>query len=144
VKNRGSNRRVPVPALLIALGFMEYVAAKRATKSVKLFPELVARKIGETPTAEFSKWWRRYTEGLGVWRKREKVFHSFRGSFKDRCRESFVPKEVHDRITGHASGDEADNYGKGHSVRALAEHMKSITYPGVDLRALTMKAKRAA
>jgi len=66
------------------------------------------------------------------------VFHSFRHSFKDACRDSGLYEEMHDALTGHAApsgknGNVGRDYGTGFSLHALNEAVKRIEYRGLDL-----------
>jgi integrase len=51
--------------------------------------------------------------------KCELTSHSFRHAMKDRLREAGCPKDIRDAIQGHGSGDVADNYGQGHTLRTM-------------------------
>ena len=60
-------------------------------------------------------------------------FHAFRHTFKRQCRECGIPKDIHDAITGHPSGDVADTYGGTYPLRPLADAMQRLKYDRLDL-----------
>ncbi|SIT81147.1 Site-specific recombinase XerD [Yoonia rosea] len=109
VKNKGSQRRVPVHSSLpwITTG-----------KTGQMFPEFTRDKDGKAQASASKALMpliRRVTDD------KAKVVHSLRGNFKDMLRDAGVSKEVNDFITGHASGDVAGNYGSGPSLRVRKE-----------------------
>ena len=66
------------------------------------------------------------------------MFHSFRHGFKDACRDSDIPKELNDRLTGHGGGV-GDSYGADdYPLRPLADAMNKLRYRGLDLAHLAM------
>ena len=83
-------------------------------------------------TGNWSKWWARYTDDLGITDPR-KVFHSFRHSFKDACRAARIGEELHDALTGHSSASVGRTYGTGMPLEVLAEAVAKISYKGLDL-----------
>lgn len=98
LKNSTSNRIIPIHPILVELGFLDFVKSKRA---VYLFDDLHHHGSYE-PTKPFSQWFGRYLRRTGILEK-QKVFHSFRHTFKDECRRNGIEEEVHDALTGHGS-----------------------------------------
>lgn len=95
-----------------------------------LFPELSTNTYGKK-TAEFSDWFNQeFLHGLGI-TSPSKVFHSFRHLFVDRCREAHLPDTVHFALVGHARSGSNQNYGRGLSIRALAEGLARVSFPGL-------------
>lgn len=128
IKNRGSIRNVPLHPALIDLGFLDYV--KKLPKDGLLFPD-------STNAAAYSKRFGRLLDKVEL-TDPTLVFHSFRHSFKDACRDSGLYEETHDALTGHAAptgknGNVGRDYGKGFSLHALNEAVKKIEYRGLDL-----------
>jgi integrase len=61
-------------------------------------------------------------------------FHSFRHTFKHYCRLASIPTDVHNEITGHETGDVADNYGgMSYPLAPLVEGMGRYRVPGFKL-----------
>lgn len=131
VKNKNSNRDVPIHPELIRLGFLKYVESHDPGTSI--FPKL-SRIKGRQLTHNYSKWWGNWCRlELGITDTR-KVFHSFRHAFKDACRNSGIPREIHDAFTGHVGSDVGSTYGVGHSVKTLGEAMGRVRYEGLVLQ----------
>jgi integrase len=102
LKTNSSQRIVPVHEGLIRLGFMEYVGdvRRREGESAFLFP-LVAPDRGRAGVPAYSQWFGRYLRNQGV-KDRNKVFHSFRHSFKDALTQQGVEEELRKALMGHA------------------------------------------
>ncbi|KAF0096435.1 MAG: putative Phage integrase [Puniceicoccaceae bacterium 5H] len=131
LKNASSARRVPLHPALLEAGFLDEVERQRRLGSTHLFPALRHDMI--KCTGPFSKWINRYlSRTCGVDDKR-KVFHSFRHTFKDACREAEVPGEVQEALMGHSSGKVGDSYGRGFSMRRLFEEISKVKYNGLIL-----------
>jgi integrase len=99
-----------------------------APQEGSLFPRMWEDSGIDRNVKAWSQWFGRYKRRLGI-KDRRKVFHSLRHTFKDLCRDADVPKEVHDRLTGHTQGDAAWGYGEGGSLRLMAKHMGRIKVP---------------
>lgn len=142
LKNRTSRRQMPIHPKLIELGILDYVARLRSAGQSRLFPQITPTKL-ESAGGNWAKWWARYvrgetasTRGRGIPKDDAQVFHSFRHNFKDACRAAELPKEVHDRLTGHSSGDVGSTYGLGVPVEVLARAIAKVSYPNLDLSSL--------
>lgn len=109
VKTDGSERRVPIHSDLVKLGFLDVASAARSEGRDRIFHEIKPTAEGEL-MGSWSKWFGRYRRTLGVSGK-DTPFHSFRHSFKHYARACNLDKAVNDAITGHESGDVADQYG---------------------------------
>lgn len=135
-KNR---REVPVHAELVQLGLIAWRKGREAEVGLDapLFPSFEANGANKRSGA-WSKWFNRYLrDDCGIADPR-KVFHSFRHTFKDACRNSGVPEDHHDQLTSHASrGRTAGRgYGIGLSVDALNRSVQKVRYRGLDLSGL--------
>jgi integrase len=131
VKNKSSRRSLPLHPELLRCGFVAYVDERRRKGDVRLFPDLRAAVSGQV-TGNWSKWWGRYLDGLGISDPR-KVFHSFRHTFKRACRTARIEEELHDALTGHTSASVGREYGSGVPLEVLAEAIAKVTYNGLDL-----------
>lgn len=132
VKTAGSRRKVPLHPELVKAGFIRYRDHIAKSGSERLFPELKPDRHGHA-TGNWSKWFGRYLRGtIGITDPR-KVFHSFRHTFKDACRDAGLPEDVHDALTGHVNDSVSRGYGSGHSLKVLAQAMAKIKYPGLGL-----------
>jgi len=131
VKNRSSRRKLPLHPELVRCGLLDYVADRRRAGDERLFPGLRPSNTGQM-TGNWSKWWARYTDELGITDPR-KVFHSFRHAFKDACRAARIEEELHDALTGHTSASVGRKYGNGVPLEVLAEAIAKVNYKGLDL-----------
>jgi hypothetical protein len=143
-KNR---REVPVHAELVRLGLVAWRMKREAEVGLDgpLFPHFEPNRAKKR-SGPWSKWFNRYLrDGCRIADPR-KVFHSFRHTFKDACRNSDVPEDHHDQLTSHASrGRNAGRgYGVGLSLDTLNRSLQRVRYRGLDLSALYPEARQAA
>ena len=131
VKNRSSRRKLPLHPELVRCGLLAYVEERRRAGDDRLFPALSPSNTGQM-TGNWSKWWARYTDDLGITDNR-KVFHSFRHTFKDACRAARIEEELHDALTGHTSASVGRRYGNGVPLDVLADAVARVSYKGLDL-----------
>jgi hypothetical protein len=79
------------------------------------------------------KWFNRYLhETLDL--PSTVVFHSFRHTFKDLCRDALIPRDLHHALTGHARNKDekknvGDDYGKGFALETKLAQMRKIKLP---------------
>lgn len=145
-KNR---REVPVHSELVRLGLVAWLLRREAEVGLDgpLFPHFEPNRAKKR-SGPWSKWFNRYLrDDCGITDPR-KVFHSFRHTFKDACRNSDVAEDHHDQLTSHASrGRNAGRgYGVGLSLGTLNRSLQKVRYGGLDLSALRppVLASRAA
>nr|WP_160164168.1 site-specific integrase [uncultured Caulobacter sp.] len=134
LKNRQSQRPVPIHRALIQAGFVRRAQVARQRGEVYLFPELPhdpAEVLSSSRT--FTKWWgmwceRNGGEGSGI-NDPNKTFHSFRHSFKRACRDAGLGEEIHDLLTGHKGASVGRGYGQGAGLKVLSEAIERVSYP---------------
>ena len=128
LKNSSSCRRVPIHQQLIDFGLLSLVNVTGLKSHDRLFP-LLASSGSRQITASWSQWFGRYLrQEIGI-ADRRKTFHSFRHTFKDICREQGIPKEIHDRLTGHSSRDVSDGYGDARfPIKPLSAAINSLSF----------------
>lgn len=130
LKNAGSERDVPVHPELIRLGLLRYADRLKLEGHAELFPRLNAHASGKR-AHKWGQWFGGYLRNeCGVTDKRV-VYHSFRHSLKDACRECDLSEELQRAIMGHAARDVAGSYGSGFSRRRIIEGMAQIKVPGM-------------
>jgi integrase len=110
VKNKNSDRLVPVHRQLIADGLMEWLEPKKC------------RLFNLTSHAASKRLNRRISEA-GI-TDDSKVFHSLRHTFKTAARE-VMGLEFHDKLTGHASQSVGQTYGQ---YRNLKSHIDKVAF----------------
>jgi integrase len=139
LKTESSRRRVPIHDVLISSGFLRFVQSVKTASGTeaRLFPELSADTKGAL-TGNWSKWFGRYLRNnIGI-KDARKVFHSFRHTFKDACREAGMNEEVHDALTGHAGSGVGRHYGSGqYPISRLIEAMARIHFEGFQAPVIT-------
>lgn len=138
LKNEQSRRHTPVHPLLIRIGFLDFVVAMRGRGEKQLFPTFKPNRSGVWAD-KFSKSFGRELDRK-VTKDSRYVFHSFRHTWEDACRDSGIPKDVRIRLNGHASADISDDYGVGHSLKTRAKWMARLRVP-VDLSHLIADRK---
>lgn len=127
------SRRVPLHAELIRCGFLQYVARQKEAGERELFP-LIKSSPGRARTGAWSQWYGRYLrEDIGI-ADPDVVFHSFRHTFKDICREARIQEEEHDAMTGHKNASISRKYGnKLYPLGPLHECIKGFHVKGLTL-----------
>ncbi len=134
LKTDAARRRIPLHAILIRLGFLDYVAFVRATGAKRLFPSL--DEYRGRFTKNWSRWWGRWMGKLGLGDP-GLTFHSFRHTFTAELRRLNCSVSVMKELLGHAQTDVTSGYGRrgGHlyELEALNEELQRISYPGLDV-----------
>jgi integrase len=132
VKTEGSERRIPVHADLIASGFIDYAKAQQGR--VRLFPDLKGGEKDGRISGAWGQWFSEYLRTkCGVTDERM-TFHSFRHTFKHCARQSLIPPDVNNALTGHETGRIADAYGGlSYPLHPLVEGMNRYRVPGFTL-----------
>lgn len=137
-KTEGSVRRVPVHPELVRLGLLQYVSTLKERNEEWLFP-LLAADVKGNRSGNWSKWFHRYLRNTVKITDPAIVFHSFRHTFKDVCRECSIPEDVHDALTGHKNANVSRSYGSGlYPLSPLVEAMNRFRIRGLDLSGLTL------
>jgi integrase len=152
LKTDNAARAIPVHPELSRIGFLEYVEVVRRTEGENawLFP-------GASPdeprgSAAYSKWFGRYLRDKCGITDTNKVFHSFRHTFKDALRAAGTSEELSDAITGHSNRSVGRSYGaKGSNailrrfgLSRLVEAVEHVSYSALDLSGLKWTAPSQA
>lgn len=131
LKNQGSRRKIPVHSTLIKLGFIEYV--QRQADGM-IFPLLLESKEFKEIGSNWSKWFGRFLRVNLKITDKKLVFHSFRHTFKEYCRNAGIATEVHHALTGHSMGNVGDNYGGiYYPIPPLVEAMNKYVIPNLKI-----------
>lgn len=121
VKNTLSKRPVPVPQVLIDLGFERFL---KTVKSGALFG------LRRSPSGGFpnlSKDLNAMIRSCGIYDPL-KVFHSFRHTTRTKARTFNIPEEAMDFLSGHAPANVGRSYGT-HEIPLLKRLVDQIQYP---------------
>lgn len=141
LKSESSRRRIPLHAMLIRLGFLDYVSAVKARGATRLFPDL-AEYRGRY-TKNFSRWWGRWLTKLEL-ADSSLAFHSFRHSFTAELRRLKCNVSIMKELLDHKQLDTTSGYGRTngymHELGDLNEELQRTSYPGLCLdRLLAMR-----
>jgi integrase len=112
LKTRESERKVPL--IGIALEAVK-AALKLPREGLGLFEQYAKPRGNDIASGAVNKRLQRW--GM--------TSHDLRHTMKDRLREVGCPKDIRDAIQGHTSGDVADTYGEGHSLKTM-QHWISL------------------
>lgn len=128
LKNRTSERIVPLHSSLIDAGFLKFATGNSTDR---LFPDLVAMSKGNY-THNFSKWFGRFKKMVGF-NQRSLVFHSFRHGFRDACREAGISEETALALGGWARSNQGQKYGDRSKVPILHKAVEQLDFGGFRL-----------
>ena len=127
LKNKGSERIIPIHPKLIEMGFLSYVEHRRRNNKKKVF-DLTPIKRG-TYGRSIQAWFARHLDNIGM-PERDKVFHSFRHTFETKAVEKRIPTEYQNALGGWVDyGVGQRIYGKKKDVRIMLEELSKISYP---------------
>jgi integrase len=117
LKNRGSERRVPVHPVLIDEGFIEFINKLNIKDDKRIFTT--------RPTQRISEWIR---EVVGITREELRPNHGWRHLFEDLCMLGGVLDAARLYITGRMTGRSDAGYGKSDvMLPGLATEMKKVS-----------------
>ncbi|MAM87518.1 MAG: integrase [unclassified Hahellaceae] len=120
IKTESSKRRIPLHPDLLELNFLAYKDSVPAEG--RLFPKLRFHPT-EGYGHNYGKRWKEYLQKVAKIESKADPVHGFRHTFKSLCREAYIPREVHDWITGHANQNVGDTYGQNPLMR-MSEELK--------------------
>jgi integrase len=132
IKNRESERHVPVHDTLRRIGFDRFVQWQRSRGQTWLFPELRPDRMG-VRTSGFSRWFARYLDDTVGIADPSYTFHSLRHTFKAYGRRCRLDAYLLDALQGHAPSTVGGTYGGKPPVSELAAAMRALVYEGLDL-----------
>ncbi len=133
LKNRGSEREIPIHSRLIDLGFIDFVNFQRSLGQTRVFPEL--KRNTKDQFAVPSKYFSKYLREIGVKNAANdrKSFHSFRHTFIDEMRALDVPLEQFRPIVGHTDSSVTAKYGTraNVSIRLRTSIIQKLSFDSV-------------
>lgn len=135
LKNRYTRRYLPIHPELIRLGFLDYVAARRAAGDRQLFPEAKRDANGHYGD-HVTDWFARLLasrglRGQGV-NSGNLTLHSLRHTFQDALRDAGIEETLEGQVlAGRRRGSDATAaaYGNGRNMTQLALQLAKIAYP---------------
>ena len=127
LKNKTSERIIPIHPKLIEMGFLCYVEHRRRNNQKKLFDLHYSQRNGYG--CSIQHWFGRYLDKIGMPEK-DKVFHSFRHTFETKAVEKKIPTEYQNALGGWADyGVGQKVYGHNKNIKAVLEEIIKISYP---------------
>ena len=141
VKNQNSVRRVPLHHMLVALGFLEFVARRRKEEpDGPLFSGLKRNGNGSMANA-VNVWWARHVKGIFGPAPTDgpngaRGVHSLRHSWAAAARACGLDDSTRKRLGGWHQADASEGYGWHDALPFLKEKIDKIEFPKVDFSAL--------
>lgn len=127
-KNANARRRVPIHAELIRLGLLRWIEELRSQGRERIFWTLSAGRDGHGDYA--SKWFRRFTQRVGVYEKQRKVFHSLRVGFISQLLNLDQPQHKIAAVVGHEIGSvTGDVYWRDRDAAPLLAMVNMVSIP---------------
>lgn len=135
LKNVASVRVIPMPAALVNLGFLDYLADVKAMNAEMVFPWLSLTKQGYG--ANVSKTFSRRLEEIGI-KTRALTFHSLRHTANQHLAEAGVDEAKRAAMLGHEHDTiNTTTYHGSVSLAILAREVAPLLrFPSVDYKAL--------
>jgi integrase len=133
-----AKRFVPMHPELVRCGLLAFhkMRLKEATPNSPLFPGFKPNAEGKW-TAEWSKWFGRFLRNDVMIPERRKVFHSFRHTFNDACRDAEISDADQHHLIGHRIAGVNAMYGEGPFFEMLNAKLQRLyrkgRYKGLDL-----------
>ncbi len=134
LKREASRRVVPVHEELIKLGFLDYHRKMKAKGQTRLFPGAVRNARGQM-CADFSRFFSRYLDKLGLKDGRGYSLYSFRHGAMDALRNAGYLDDQFKFLVGHGGKTVTSGYGNitQGTTKARAEMINAIRYEGLEL-----------
>ena len=142
LKGPSSARSIPIASELLRLGFLDFVADRKAEGATWLFPLVMQTTTINGAGGEVSKWFGAYKTAKGF--PEAKVFHSFRHTVQMALQRAGVLQVRIDRLMGHSpQGSEGvRTYGQHQTLAELRDAVEHIQYTGLVLPRVYQPFKR--
>lgn len=139
LKNKGSQRIVPIHPMLIKLGILDIHKRQRLANGKWFFPE-IQPDSRDNRAGRYSDFYGDYLRHIGVKADKRINFHSFRHSFTDALRNAGHLDNEFAFLIGHTQKNVTGRYGmvqEGDLVRRV-KLIKSVKYLRLNLSALNV------
>ncbi len=132
LKNNNSKRCVPIHPFVKTLGFLDYYRSISGNSTGRLFPEMKRDTFEKKFGPNFSKWFTRYRQEIGVYVLLQDA-HSFRHNATNKLYEMDVAEHLIDELTGHKGGSISRQVYKGKMpIVKLYAAIAKIEWPEVE------------
>jgi integrase len=129
LKTPSAERAIPLPNVLIELGFGDYVGWLRRRRDRALFPALRPKGQRGELFARFGDWWSGYLRANGVSLNGKRPAREFRPTWATIARECGVSREAQVYLMGHAP-DASDMNARYGSREPLSREMHKLSFDG--------------
>lgn len=127
LKNKSSIRYVPVPAILLQLGFLEWWRERPENGDEALFPEVPASKHSQRISDIFGKRLGRVFAHLGL-HDLDEDFYALRHTFITRLQLTGAPDGVRQAIVGHEQDTIINVHYTAANLRLFRNYMDRVNY----------------
>ncbi len=117
-KTQDAQRVVPIPQLLLNLGFVEWVSELDDSHGPLLFPDAAERSESDDLTGPFSKAFNRILDRLGLG-DFDEDFYALRKTLSSMLHAADVPEGQRQAIAGHKRGTMLNRHYTAHNTRHL-------------------------
>jgi integrase len=139
LKTSHAERLIPLHPELQRMGFMAYVQETVPSGNDPVFPDLEPQGKDRRRGPRMTRWFQNYRRQIGLYREGV-AHHSFRHTAITRLTEAitdFQQVRHRDYLMGHSAGggEGSVRYDKGPELKAVAETLKLLHFPEVQLAA---------
>ncbi len=138
LKNRASERIIPIHPCLIELGFLDYCRYMR-TKGNELFPDWEFREGQKPSEGSARRRFNRHLKALFPEREFPADSHTFRHTFENALSASAIPERIAKRLAGRSLGGSVDDYNRLLQLPDLANAISQICFGGLSLEHLKVQ-----
>jgi integrase len=128
-KTPSAERIVPLPSIVIDLGFADYVAWLANRNELALFPDLRPKGARGELWPTFGQWWGSYLADHGARPTGKRPAREFRPTWATIARECGVSREAQEYLMGHAP-DASDMNARYGSRQPLSREMDKLSFDG--------------
>ena len=130
LKNKHSNRVIPIPKKILELGFVDYYDQVKSEGYPFLFPDFHVEKNGIITSCLLANAWKSYKDSLSIGRNNVTLnFHSLRHTFVSTLKAKGVPLDVIQELVGHRYGTITfDVYGEPSGYERLNKAINLVDF----------------
>jgi len=127
LKNEQSRRILPIPQLLLDLGFREWIVAKKQSGETWLFPEIQPDKSHGRRSQIFGDRFRNFLKTLDLISPREDIY-AMRRTLSSKLMGLGIETGTRQKVLGHLEGTTVDRYYSDHGLLELKDILDSVDY----------------
>ncbi|WP_273249513.1 tyrosine-type recombinase/integrase [Sediminimonas qiaohouensis] len=127
LKNQQSRRVLPIPQILLDLGFRQWIVAKRKSGETWLFPEIQPDKSHGRRSQTFGDRLRNLLKTLKLQDAREDIY-AMRRTLSSKLMGLGIDTGTRQRILGHLEGTTIDRHYSDHGLLELKDLLDAVNY----------------